>query len=744
MSTQTVAPPVRPLEMELEFTDVYRQHEHEHVAIREAHCLRVMYPKVLGEIREADLLAGRVNYGAVGFGLEISNGGVGYDCQFGRILKRADECSDPVYSARLREMAEFWKSRTTTARHDAMLSPELKRTVSNNIASGGPRLAGTLLDFDKLVRLGIPGLRDQINAHRQLAAQSGGDVKLYDAMQMALELLADVCRFYARQARTQAQGHQSPIRRQELCEMAEVLDYVAEHKPATFRQSMQLFWIYAIISSSINYGRMDVYLGDLYTHDIDQGILTAQEALALTQSLWQLIADRKIIFNSRVTIGGMGRRNEANADRFALLAMEATRTVIEIEPQLTLRFHQGQDPRLMSKALDVIGEGRIYPMLYNDDVNVPAVGHAFGVSLVEAQNYLPYGCGEYALDGISFGSPNCALNLLKALEVTLHNGVDAMTRRPLGLALGEFCNMQTFDDLWLAYCKQVEHHVEALAQRHAIEYQAEREAAAFLFASILYDDCIKRGRSLVDGGVRYAGGVVESFSIVNVGDSLNAIRQLVYEKRLMTQEQLMAALKANFQGYEREHRLLLAIPKFGNDDPQADAMVRQVSEHIATTTRNQAEKIGLDYFLVVNINNFANVSFGQQSGASADGRRNGEPVANANTPTAGNDRSGITAMLNSLAKISAENHAGYVQNMKVGRPMFSPQNRPKLEALLNTYWANGGTQAMITAINKGDLEQAMEHPEHYPNLIVRVGGFSARFVELQREVQLDILKRTLH
>ncbi len=145
------------------------------------------------------------------------------------------------------------------------------------------------------------------------------------------------------------------------------------------------------------------------------------------QSLWQLIADRKTVFNGRVFIGGRGRPDEASADRFALLAMEATRTVIEIEPQLTLRFYEGMNPALMSKALDMLGDGRTFPMLFNDDVNIPAVQNAFGVPLEDAEQYLPYGCGEYCLDHLSFGSPNCSLNLLKALESVLHHGVDVLT-----------------------------------------------------------------------------------------------------------------------------------------------------------------------------------------------------------------------------------------------------------------------------------------------------------------------------
>ncbi len=169
----------------------------------------------------------------------------------------------------------------------------------------------------------------------------------------------------------------------------------------------------------------------------------------------------------------------------------------------------------------------------------------------------------------------------------------------------------------------------------------------------------------------------------------------------------------------------------------------QVSEHVATHTRAQAERIGLDYFLIVNINNHMNVGLGAQTGASAEGRHAMAPLANGNTPTAGNDTQGVTAFLNSIVKPDASLHAGYAHNMKFSKSTFREQ-RPKVEALLSTYFANGGTQAMLTVVGRGEMEAALHEPEKYRNLIVRVGGFSARFVELTPEIQRDLLTRTLY
>jgi pyruvate-formate lyase len=222
-----------------------------------------------------------------------------------------------------------------------------------------------------------------------------------------------------------------------------------------------------------------------------------------------------------------------------------------------------------------------------------------------------------------------------------------------------------------------------------------------------------------------------------------AVQKLVFDEKRFTPAELVAMLDADWEGFERERRVFLDAPKYGNDDDDADAMMQRVSEHACRSTMEQAHKVGLDYTLLVNINNFVHVEIGRRTAATPDGRRSGDPIANGGTPTAGNDRSGVTAFLNSIAKPDPTLHAGYVHNMKFGKRMFG-EYRERLEALLDVYFSGGGTQAMITAVDRGDLENAMREPEKYRNLIVRVGGFSARFVELEPDLQRDIIKRTFY
>lgn len=741
----------QPFVTELAFTDTYRRYRDASPATREAQCLRVQYPDILAAIEEGDLLAGRLQPRLVGFSPDEWG-----SCAFGyyhlpasikESLQRVD--LDSTRREQVEEMLAFWDRESTSAKLRAAYSPKMARYLPSDdwmgtcgIAFPLYRLTGATLDYGKLLRLGLPGLTGEVQQRRARARAQGEPTDLLDAMLVALDVLGDAACHYENQARVQAR-YAADERRCELTMVADTLASLRDEPPQTFHAALQLFWLYSIVADVRNHGRLDVGLGSFLARDLDAGRLTEEAALRLMQSLWRLMAARRTRVHNRVIVGGRGRRNEADADRFALLAMEATRTVREIEPQLSLRFYEGQHPALMQKALDVIGEGRTFPMLYNDDVNIPAVQQAFGVERDEAEQYVPYGCGEYVLEHRSLGTPSGVINLLKALEVTLHDGVDPLTDTPMGLALGAFRDFGGFEELWCGYTRQVEHYVEIMADQQALEYEVAGQEAAFLYLSMLYDDCIERGRALLDGGIRYLGGTLETYGNTNVADSLTAIKHLVYDTGRVTPDELLAALDANFQGHPHMRRLLQRVPKYGNDDDQADAMLLRVHEHVCRYTRQRGERTPLHSYLVVVINNGANTLMGRWTAASADGRRAGAPMNNGNAPSSGADSKGVTALLNSLVKPSPAIHAGAVQNLKFSPVLFT-RHRAELEALLQTYFDLGGAQAMITVVSRGDLERAMEEPENYRHLFVRVGGFSARFVTLPWDIQREILERTLY
>ncbi len=731
------------LRQALAFTDAYRRVERAPKALREAACLAAQFPAILLPIERGDLLAGRIRYAPIGFSPEP--GGFGYYCDEAALRRAFASAGCPAADrSRVEDAVAYWRERTSSRKARAAYSPELAALLPSDDWCGEPgiafplyRLAGVYLDFANLVRLGLPGLRSEIDA----AERRGAEASFCAGMRLALDVVSESSRSYADQARA-APEPADAARRPELVSLAETLEALRERPPATLREALQLAWIYALVAGVLNYGRMDLVFGPFLERDIETGRLTEAEALALLESLWRLMAARRTIYNGRVVIGGVGRPDPAAADRFARLALEATRRVDEVEPQLSLRFHAGTDAALMRTALDLIGTGRTFPMLYNDDVNVPAVEAAFGVPRREAEQYLPFGCGEYVLDHRSLGTPNGVLNLLKALEVTIHGGRDAQGR-PMGIPSPGIEGFATFADLQAAYRAQVERQVAALAEQEALEYRVMAEEASFLLLGLLHDDCLARGKPLLEGGARYVGGTLETYGNTNTADSLTAIRELVYQRKRLTPERVRAALAADFAGFAHERRLLQQEPKYGNDDGRADAMAVAVHEHVCRAAREQADRVGLSSYLIVIINNHANTVLGRLTGASADGRLAGTPMANGNNPSSGADRAGTTAFLRSIVKLEPRLHAGTVQNMKFAREMFGAR-REETQALLETYFALGGTQAMITVVGRADLEAAMREPSRWGHLMVRVGGFSARFVELSPAVQREILERTLN
>jgi pyruvate-formate lyase len=218
---------------------------------------------------------------------------------------------------------------------------------------------------------------------------------------------------------------------------------------------------------------------------------------------------------------------------------------------------------------------------------------------------------------------------------------------------------------------------------------------------------------------------------------------MVFDDKLISADKLIEVLDANFVGYPKEHKMLKDCPKYGNDDDYADDVMCELHDFMCNTMRDQRERTNLDWYLNVLINNKQNTILGRWVGATPDGRKAGREMANANTPAGGNDKNGITALINSLVKPSQDNHAGTVQNMRFGRDFFTT-NRPKFEFLLDTYFKKGGPQAMITVINRGDLESALVEPEKHQDLFVRIGGFSSRYIDLPRDVQLEILSRVTY
>ena len=703
-------------------------------------------------IDENDVIAGRYEHDFVGFSSQVGGYsllGPGYtyyfnDYEFMQAVQACDAQLTTAEKFALQALEAYWQEECTVRKLDVAFAHRYGHLLPKGYpgpgaANCGCRVAGTNVDFEKLMRLGFDGLDREIDE----MAEKNGASTFYDALKMWVESLRKACARYRVQALALAEQAQDREARQRMLNMADALEAIQHRAPRTFLEGVQLMWIYSVSSDLMNYGRMDDYLGPLYADDVDAGRITEEDAVRIVLGLYKHFKEINKIHDCRVIIGGVGRRHAEAADRLAIVIMEASRRFHETVPQLTLRYYSGMSEAVFRKAMEVNAEGTTFPIIYSDDTNVPAVERSYGISREEAEQYVPFGCGEFVLVGCSVGTPNNGVNALKALEMTLHNGLDKCQNVFCGVKTGELREFDTFEKLYDAVLRQLKPFIEQVAVHKYLNYKVAGENAAYLHLSLLLDDCIARGKAVFDGGVRYLNASSELYGIISCADSLTAIKTLVYDQKRFTLEELVHMLDSNFEGYAAERKLCLDAPKYGNDDDVADGMATRLFADLSDLTVKAGKAAGLDNYNIVSVNNSMSAEWGNYCDASACGRLRGSAMANGNGVSAGADKSGITALLNSMSKFDNTKHVGVINNVRFTKDLFVG-SMDKVGAVLKAFYENGGVQTNLCVIGRDDLENAMAHPEDYQNLLVRIGGFSARFVTLSPIVQREIIERTTY
>ena len=733
------------IEILKKLTKTFEQGIGDNPAKMEADFLNIMLPGVMLPYDGCNWFVGEYFELPVGHSAQVRGQGLGFYC-LPRVFENyfsSDNVSDNQKKS-LKIILDFWTKHDTKSQIEAQINNNLRKTLPvtnidyfeniNEVILPLYRLAGAQLDFDLLLENGIPGIINIIKREVH-------DTILCESMCKVLNTILTIVNNYISQIQEMLFNKVGTC--QKLQTLLFSLESLKSGKPKTFHQAIQLIWLYSQCAGTYNYGRLDDYLANFYSSDIKNGILTRDIAIEYLIDFYDHISKRCSVTDGRFTVGGQGRKRESQADELALLMLEVVRIRHCVLPQITLRFYEHQNILLMEKAYELIAEGTTFPLLYNDDANIPAVSNAFGIDLNEAKQYLPYSCGEYIINHKSIGTPSGTLNVLKALEVTLFDGTELISNKKMGMKTGGLASFESFNDLMDAYKAQLSLYIDACAEFQMLEYKVAGEYNAFLLISILMDDCIKKNIPLLSGGVEYLCGSLECYGNTNVSDSLSAIKTLVYDKKSISKNDLLFILKNNFTGNEKQHREMLNAPKYGNDNDFADKFMVDLHIFICKKISEAGKRVGMHRFLAVLINNSFNSTFGLITGASADGRQACTYMANANNPTGGMDKSGVTSMLNSLLKLDPNIHAGYVQNIKLSKQMFLDYLL-KTKALFDTYFSQGGTQAMITVINKDDLTDALVNPENHSTLLVRVGGYSARFIELPLYVQKEIISRTMY
>lgn len=700
-----------------EFTRLYKENSHDKYN-REVECHFFMHKENRTKITSDDYFLSCFPSAICGFGSRNTN--FIYNCKLERLAKLIEGTHD-VEKEELEELYTFWADENDKERLRRYYPNDIKELMpyddfENDYYTAYPlyRLGGAYLDFEKLFDLGIDGLIHEIDSQPLNS--------FLRACKKSLIYLKELIKLYRDDAMDI-----NP-------ELAYTLNELLEHRPQNMKEAIQLMRIYVGVSEIRNYGRMDNQLARFLDDE--------QDAYKNIAEYFKVIRQRNTIYNGRIILGGEGRHDLEKANKICSIALKVMKDLHLTEPQLTLRWSKDMPDSIFDNAIDCIESGCSYPLLYNDTVNIKNVKESMNVSYKEAVDYVPLGCGEYVLDHKSIGSPNGIINLAKVLEGLVNDGKCMITNKKI---VKHYLTKEpnTFEELYDVYKQELDYQIDLLAKQEKFEYDYMNNHCGYLFNSILYDNCIDRGKSLLNGGIDYLGGTLETYGNVNSGDSLYAIKKLVFDDKEIRYKDMVDAIRNNFIGYEEIREKCLNVIKYGNDNPEVDEMINELNQYVAVTTKSKSEKYGLSSYLIVIINNDANSRLGYRTAATFDGRKAYEPLANALTPQNGAEKNGVTAVLNTVSSLDVNNMAGAVYNLKLSHDLMN-QHKDMVKELLKIYFSSGGSQIMISVINQEELKDAMIHPEKYPNLIVRVGGFSARFIDLSPLVQKEIVSRMVY
>jgi len=654
-----------------------------------------------------------------------------------------------------REMTDEWK-----AAYEAGVFTEFmeQRAPGHTVLDDKIYRKG-FLDFQEDVRRSLEGL-DYYNDARAYDKQE--ELK---AMLICTEALMRFAERHAERARELARQEADPQRRAELERIAEVCSHVPAHAPRDFWEALQTYWFVHLgvttelnTWDSFNPGRLDQHLYPFYRKGLEEGTLTREQAEELLQCFW-------IKFNNQpappkvgvtaaesgtytdfaqINTGGLTEEGTDGVNEVTYLILDVIEEMRLLQPSSSIQVSKQSPDRFVKRAARIIRTGFGQPSVFNSDLIVQELVRQ-GKSLVDARNGGSSGCVEVG----AFGKENYNLtgyfNMPKVLEITLHNGVDPRTGRRIGLETGDPVQFETFDELFEAYRRQLEYFVDVKVRGNNV---IERLYARYMpapFLSLLIDDCVARGKDYHDGGARYNTTYIQGVGLGSITDAMTALKVHVFERGTLTMPELLAALAANFEGYERVRQMLLnRTPKYGNDDDAADSVMVRLFDAYFDAIDGRPNTKGGSYHINL-LPTTVHVYFGSVTGAMPDGRLAGRPLSEGISPVQGADRRGPTAVIRSVAKMDHVRTGGTLLNQKFSPHLLADdEGLDNLVYLIRTYFTLDGHHVQFNVVDAGTLRAAQRAPEEYRNLIVRVAGYSDYFCDLSRELQDEIIARTEH
>ncbi len=654
-----------------------------------------------------------------------------------------------------REMTPEWR-----AAYEAGIFTEFmeQRSPGHTVLDGKIYSQG-MLDFTARIDESLAGL-DFFN-----------DPAAYDkqeelrAMRLCAQALIRYAERHAEKAEELAAQEPDPQRRAELRRIAEICRYVPAHAPRDFWEALQHYWfVHLGVTIELNPwdafspGRLDQHLYPFYQRGLAAGTLTREQAEELLHCFWikfnnqpappkvGVTAAESSTYTdfAQINLGGLRPDGGDGVNEVTYLLLDVIEEMRLLQPSSSIQVSKKSPDRFLRRAAQIIRTGFGQPSIFNCDLIVQELVRQ-GKLLEDARDGGSSGCVEVGAFGKEAYILTGYFNMPKVLEITLHNGVDPRTGRRIGLETGDPRSWATFEELFAAFCRQLNYWVDIKIRGNNV---IERLYARYMpapFLSLLIDDCIAAGRDYHEGGARYNSNYIQGVGPGTMADSLAALKYHIYEQRDVTMDELLAALDADFAGQERlRRRLLHRTPRYGNDDDYADSVMRDVFEAFFRAVDGRPTVRGGRYRINL-LPTTVHVYFGAVTGALPDGRPAGMPLSEGVSPVQGADRHGPTAVVRSVAKMDQVRTGGTLLNQKLTPGLLQDDaGLDRLVQLVRTYFKLDGHHIQFNVVDAATLRAAQAHPEQYRDLIVRVAGYSDYFCDLGKVLQDEIIARTEH
>lgn len=682
------------------------------------------------------------------------------------------------------EIVEYWKGKTIYENLRKNLPEEANHAwnlgVIDDTWVSAAGLGNIIPDFDWIIAEGLNGVI--ASAKRQLdeldLTQPGAIRKKWflEAAIIGNEAAINFSNRLSEECSKLAGMESDPVRRKELQQIADNCRHVPANGAKTFWEGLQSTWIILLAlhleanGHAISLGRLDQYLYPLYRKDIDSGTLSRERAFELLEAF--LIKTNELnklrswpdtsMFTGyhmaiNLAVGGQTSDGRDAVNDLSHLCIEACGDLKLFTPSVSLKVFSGTDPEFLDKALVAVQDHRGgQPAFYNDESFIEILRN-MGVAEEDLYNWAPVGCIEAHIPGKwDFAAKGPWLNVLKVLELTLNGGKDPKTGIEIFKTGGDLSTFRSIEEIFQAFKKQLHKFMELQVITEHMSDELHRMVDPNAFRSSLVHDCIERGLTLIEGGSIYSADGGPATGIVSAADSLAAIENAIFENRIITLEDLIHALETNFEdettdpsGEEIRQLLLNKVPKYGNDDDRADKWAVAIADYIGSSYQKDFKNsrygrgpVPCCYALSQSPVT-GSVAFGRAVGATPDGRKACSPLNNGISPSNGAEREGPTAVVNSVGKMpSIWFQKGAILNIRLSEStLLTPEGRARAASLMRVLFEKKGVQVQYNVVDNKTLMDAMERPEEYSDLMVRVSGYSAYFVPLDPDVKKDIIAR---